>query len=82
MSAPARSPLEALFRAPVLIAVLLAGEALALIMSLASSKPGTRLIQFGLASLGIQWVCLATLCTLYLLRRPLTRLSPHLLAWV
>ena len=82
MSAPARSPLEALFRAPVLIAVLLAGEALALIMSLASNEAGARLIQFGLASLGIQWVSLATLCALYLLRRPLTRLSPHLLAWV
>lgn len=82
MRTPARSPLEALFLAPVLIAVLLAGEALALIMSLASSESGTRLIQFGLASLGIQWVSLATLCTLYLLRRPLTRLSPPILAWV
>jgi len=60
----------------------MAGEALALIMALASEATGTRLVQFGLASLGVQWVSLATLCIVYLLRRPLARLPPLALAWV
>lgn len=60
----------------------MAGEALALIMALAWEATGPRLVQFGLASLGIQWVSLATLCLLYLLRRPLARLPPPLLAWL
>ncbi|MFT3669125.1 MAG: histidine kinase [Pseudoxanthomonas sp.] len=81
MKTPGRSPLDVLFQAPVLIAVLMAGEALALIMALASDATG-RLIQFGLASLGIQWVSLATLCILYLLRRQLARLPPPYLAWL
>ncbi|MGV8921979.1 MAG: sensor histidine kinase [Thermomonas sp.] len=37
---------------------------------------------FGLSSLGIQWVALTTLCTLFLLRHMLKRLSPLGVAWV
>src|SRR5690606_11421468 len=58
-----------------------AGEALALVMTLASTHTGNPLVHFGLASLGIQWVALGTLCLLYLLRRWLARLSPSLTAW-
>ena len=35
----------------------------------------------GLASLGIQWIALGTLCALYLFRRWLWGLSPSILAW-
>ncbi|MFC3717077.1 sensor histidine kinase [Luteimonas soli] len=79
---PDHRPLEALFRPPALITVVLAGEALALMLALASGRPGARMLQFGLASLGIQWVAVGTLCMLYLLRRPLSRLTASVLAWV
>jgi two-component system sensor histidine kinase AlgZ len=66
-----------------MMAVVLAGEALALVLALAPAQPpGSRLVLFGLASLGIQWVALATLCALFLLRRLLTRLTPLGVAWV
>lgn len=79
---PATSdPLAALWRPPALMGVLLGGEALAAILALAPADDGARLVQFGLASLGVQWVALGTLCILYLLRRPLGRLPPLRLAW-
>lgn len=74
--------LDALFRPYALAAVLLAGEALALILALASEASGGRLIQFGLASLGVQWVALGTLCMLFLSRRPLARLPATAVAWI
>ena len=62
------------------MAVILAGEALGLLLALA---PGTEgwIVRFGLASLGIQWIAIGTLCALFLLRRPLGRVSPMQLAW-
>lgn len=76
-------PLDALWRPASVMAVILAGEALALVLALAPVQPpGSRLVLFGLASLGIQWVALATLCALFLLRRLLTRLTPLGVAWV
>ena len=80
MHAPSARPLDALFRPTALIAVVLAGEALALILALAGQSNG-RLEAFGLASLGIQWVALGSLCALYLLRGVLARLPAPLLAW-
>jgi two-component system sensor histidine kinase AlgZ len=74
--------LDALFRPQALIAALLAGEALALILALAPGAPEGRLMQFGLASLGIQWVAIGTLCALYLLRRPLAAIPPQWVAWI
>ena len=76
------SSLDALFRPFAMVAVLLAGESLALIMALASEASGGRLILFGLASLAIQWIALGTLCTLFLLRQPLTRLPSAAVAWI
>ncbi len=67
-------PLHALFQPPALIAVLLAGEGLALIVSLAPGIDQGLLVRFGLSSLGIQWIALATVATLYLLKAPLSRL--------
>ncbi len=78
---PDHQALDALFRPPALVTVVLAGEALALMLALAPGQAGARMLQFGLASLGIQWIALGTLCTLYLLRRPLSRLPPSGLAW-
>lgn len=73
--------LAALWRPPALMGVLLGGEALAAVLALAPAQGSDRLVQFGLASLGIQWVALGTLCALYLLRHRLGRLPPMRLAW-
>ena len=76
-------PLSALWRPSALMAVLLGGEALALILALAPAQPAEgRLVQFGLASLAIQWVALGTLCALYLLRHRLVRWPPKRIAWL
>lgn len=78
---PTSLPLDALWRPAALMAVVLAGEALALIMALSPAQSESRLVSFGLASLAIQWVALGTLAALYLLRRALRRLSAMQLAW-
>lgn len=74
-------PLDALFCPPALIAILLGGEALALVLALAPGELDARLQTFGLASLGIQWIALVSLGTLYLLRHALARLSASWVAW-
>jgi two-component system sensor histidine kinase AlgZ len=75
-------PLEVLWQAPAITGVVLAGEGLALLLALSPALVGDRWIQFGLASLMIQWVALLTLGALYLLRRPLASLPAHRIAWV
>ncbi|MDV3255337.1 MAG: hypothetical protein LOX98_07895, partial [Lysobacter sp.] len=75
-------PLDALWQAPAIIWVLLAGECLAGILALAPGMSGSRWIYFGLASLVVQWVALLTLGTLYLTRNLLTGLRPLRLAWL
>ena len=67
-------PLYTLFQPPALIGALLAGEGLALILSLAPGIDEGLLVRFGLASLGIQWIALATIGALYVLKAPLSRL--------
>ena len=62
------------------MAVILAGEALGLLLALAPGTDGW-LVRFGLASLGIQWIAVGTLCALFLLRHPLARLPAMALAW-
>ena len=61
--------------------VLLTGEALALVISLGGDQSRGWLVPFGLASLGIQWVAVGTLCALFLLRRPMAHASAHVLVW-
>ena len=80
-SLKATSTLDALWRPPALMGVVLTGEALALVMSLGGDQSKGWLVPFGLASLGIQWVAVGTLCALFLLRRPMAKLTPHVLAW-
>ncbi len=75
-------PLAALWRPPALMGVILGGEAVAAILALAPAHADDRLVQFGLASLGVQWVALGTLCALFLLRRQIGRLPPLRMAWV
>ncbi len=69
-------PLDALWQAPVIVWVVMVGEGLAAILSMAPAIGMDRLAYFGLASLTIQWVLLLTLGGLYLLRRRIGGLRP------
>jgi two-component system sensor histidine kinase AlgZ len=78
---PPKNPLEPLWRPTALVTIMLAGEALALVLALAPAGSDDPLVRFGLASFGIQWIALGTLAMLYLLRRPMGRLPAPALAW-
>ncbi len=75
------SALDNLWTPQALVATVLAGEALAIVMTLASAGPD-RWVTFGLLSLLVQWVALAGLGAIYLLRTRLARLPITSLAWV
>lgn len=75
-------PLDALWQAPAIIWVLLAGECLAVVLALAPGVSIDRWIYFGLASLVIQWVALLTLGSLYLFRRALQGMRPQRLTYL
>lgn len=76
------NPLDALWRASVIIWVVLAGEGLAVVLALAPGVAGDRLIYFGLTSLAIQWVALFALGGMYLMRHALARVRPQMLAYI
>lgn len=67
------APLDVLWRPQTLISIVIAGEALALILALAPGSNPERWVYFGLASLMIQWVTALTLGALFLARRRLAR---------
>lgn len=75
-------PLDTLWQAGTLVWVVVAGEALALLLTLAPGGTGDRLAYFGMASFGIQWIFLTTLGLLYLLRRRLRHSGPVMVARV
>ncbi|QOW20320.1 histidine kinase [Lysobacter ciconiae] len=75
-------PLDTLSQAPTIVWVMIAGECLAIILSLAPGLHGDRVVYFGLASLMIQWVSLITLSWIFLFQRRLRTVSPQRLAWV
>lgn len=76
----ASHPLDTLWQAPAIVWSILAGLCLALVLALSPGVDGNRLLVFGLASFLILWVILLTLGTLYVLRRPISRLNPHQVA--
>ncbi len=81
-TAEKKSHLDALWQAPVIVWVLLAGEGLAVILTLAPGIEDDRFIYFGLTSLIVQWVALIALGSLYLLRHRLARLRPAYVAYI
>ena len=70
------APLDALWQAPVILSVIVAGEGLAAILAMSPGAPGNRWAYFGLASLLVQWVVLSTLGGMFLFRRTLARRRP------
>jgi two-component system sensor histidine kinase AlgZ len=75
------NPLDALWQARVIMWVVLAGEGLAIVLTLAPIIDQDRWIYFALTSMLIQWVSLLTLGGLYLLRRPLGRIRAQYVAY-
>lgn len=71
---PPTRPLDELWQARALTWIVVGGEGLAAVLALAPGLDDDRWVYFGLASLWIQWVILASLGTLYLARAPLNRL--------
>lgn len=77
---PPLRPLDTLWQATSIIWVILAGEALAIVLALAPGVSAQRLIYFGIASFAIQWIAMMSLGLLYLARRPLANLRPVVVA--
>ena len=73
-------PLDTLWQATSIIWVILAGEALAIVLALAPGVVGERLIYFGIASFVIQWIAMMSLGLLYLARGQLAKLRPVVVA--
>lgn len=76
------SPLDALWQAPAIVWMMLAGEGVAVALSLAPGIDAERWRYFGLMSLAVQWILLLTLACLYLFRRLLERIRPQHIAYV
>lgn len=64
-----------------LVAVMLVGEAFALIVALPPGRSADPLVYFGLASLLVQWTLLGSLAVAYVLREPLSRHPLRLAIW-
>lgn len=80
-SAPRTSALDLLWQPMSVMWVMLAAEALAIILSLAPGLQANRWVYFGLMSLLLQWIALLSLGVAYLFRLPLSRLQRPGLAW-
>lgn len=79
---PGTKPLDALWQMPAITWTVLSGEGLAVVLSLAPGAGGNRWLLFGLTSVGIQWISLLTLASLYLFREHLARARPQHVAYV
>lgn len=82
MATDTPSPLTGLWTPSALISVLLAGEALALVLAMTPQQVDDRWVRFGLASLTIQWIALCTLGITYVFRKRLAHMPPLVLAWI
>lgn len=74
------APLDLLLQPRVIAYVILTGEMLAAVLTLAPGIRESRWIYFGLTSLLIQWISILTLATLHVLRRQLRPLRPNTIA--
>lgn len=76
------NPLDPISQAQTIIRIMLAGEALAALLTMAQSARLDLLTYFGLASFTIQWVALASLALLYAARKHLRRATASQIAVV
>lgn len=75
-------PLGTLWQTPAIIWMVLSGEGVAAVLSLAPGLNVDRLYYFGLLSLAIQWVLMLTLASLYALRRATRQMNPLHVAYL
>lgn len=75
-------PLDALWEAGTIIRIILAGEALALMLALGPGPAENFLSRFGMASFAIQWIALLAMAILFLARGRLVHASPVRVAQV
>lgn len=75
-------PLYTLWQPATLIFILLIGEGLALILSLAPGAGDGKWVTFGLLSFTIQWIVLIALSFLFLFRREIRKLGVVTLSYV
>jgi two-component system, LytTR family, sensor histidine kinase AlgZ len=75
-------PINILWRTSTLVSMVLAGEGLALIMSLTPGFSIDRWVYFGLSSMLIQWIILITLGFLYLLKDRISHFTVNALSWL
>lgn len=75
-------PIQILWKTSTLISMVLAGEGLALVMSLTPGYSSDRWVYFGLSSLLIQWILLLSLACLHLLKSYISQYSVNTLCWL
>lgn len=75
-------PLDTLWEAGTIIRIILAGEALALVLALGPGPADNILPRFGMASFAIQWIALVAMAILFLARSRLIHASPVRVAQV
>ena len=76
-----RDAMAILWRPRGLAAVMLVGEAFALVLALPPGRSADPLVYFGLASLLVQWTLLGSLVVAFALREPLSRWPLRLSIW-
>jgi two-component system sensor histidine kinase AlgZ len=77
-----KEPLEVFCRPGAVLAVVLAGEGVAVLLALAPGVEGERWVRLGLLSLLVQWVALMWVAGLCVARRSLGRYAALRVAWV
>jgi two-component system sensor histidine kinase AlgZ len=75
------NPLDVLWQARVIVWVLVSGEGLAAVLTLAPGVTHDLWVYFGFASMLIQWTAFLTLACLYGLRTSLSRTTPQGVAY-
>ncbi len=75
-------PIQIVWKTSTMVSMVLAGEGLALVMSLTPGFSSDRWVYFGLSSLLIQWILLLTLACLHLLKNYISQYSVNTLGWI
>ena len=75
-------PIQILWKTSTMVSMVLAGEGLALVMSLTPGFSSDRWVYFGLSSLLIQWILLLTLACLHLLKNYISQYTVNTLGWI
>ncbi|WP_334130861.1 sensor histidine kinase [Silanimonas lenta] len=76
-----RDTLASIWHPKGLAAIVVAGEAFALVLALSPGRSGDPVVYFGLASLLVQWTLLGSVTLAYLLRNVLSAIPERMALW-